>query len=166
MDVEIIDKKLSLEFSGSKLSKIILKFPMKTEIIKIEIKKTTAMLFFYAVLQSFLQGQLESEQKSLELAELYEVIINSKKVRLRFSHFGNFIFKKVSENNRQYLLIEVTQHTAIAKKDNQDKIGLSAFKEYTDQEFKLSVPNPLRLTRFQAQYCYIILSKVRYEWNG
>ncbi len=156
-----IDKKLSLEFENSRLSGIILHFPD----LSFSLKETKNFLLFYTVLQMFLQGHLEEEKAHVRLHDIYKIKSNGIDIMLCFRHYADFVFKKVSENDKQYLLINILDRTAIAKKGDQDRVNLQSFGDYVDKEFHLVVPEkPLRLTRFQAQYYFNVLQKISYKW--
>jgi len=138
--------------------------------MKVSLINTKDFLYFYTVLQVFLQGQLEEERATLQLNSFKGLKDNGKVIDLLFDRKGEFIFRKVSENQRQYLLIEITEITAIAEKESQ-RVELYDFdfekryKDYLDKEFSLVTPEkPLRLRRFQAQYYFNILQKVSYAW--
>jgi len=161
MEIVEIDKKLSLGFDGSKLSGIILHFPDLT----FHLTETKNFLLFYTVLQMFLQGHLEKEEAHVRLRDIYKIESGGVDIMLRFRHYADFIFRKVSENDKQYLLITVFGRVAIAKKEDQDRMNLQSFGEYINREFYLVAPTkPLRFTRFQAQYYFNILQKISYKW--
>ena len=132
---------------------------------------TKDFIYIYTVLQMFLQGRLEKEEKTFELTMLDSITDGDKKIKLNFLHFANFKFEKRSENDTQYFIIEVTRRYVIAKEEDQDwkeddkDENLKKYKEYMDREIELVNPTkPLRLTRFQAQYYLNILQKVSYSW--
>lgn len=132
---------------------------------------TKDFIYIYTILQVFLQGRLEREEKTFELTMLNSITDEGNKIELKFSHFADFVFEKRSENNKQYLLIDVTKRTVLAREEDQSwdeydrEKNLKKYKEYLNKELALVLPEkPLRLTRFQAQYYLNILQKVSYGW--
>ncbi len=150
-----------------RLARIHFNFENKT----LSLFDTKDFIYIYTVLQMFLQGRLEKEEKTFELTMLNGIMDGDQKIELNFLHFADFNFEKRSENNKQYLIIKVTRRYVIAKEEDQDweeddrDENLKKYKEYMDKEIELVKPaEPIRLTRFQAQYYLNILQKVSYSW--
>jgi len=132
----------------------------------LEAVNTKDFLFFYTILQVFLRGELEEEKATFELETLEGIRDGDKEIPLIFDHFGDFVFKKISENNTQYLSVSMPKRFVFADREEQSlNIEQDAYKKYIDTELSLIVPKkPLRLRRFQAQYYFNILQKVSYSW--
>ena len=132
---------------------------------------TKDFIYVYTILQVFLQGRLERKEKTFELTNLDSVTVEGNKIKLKFLRFADFVFEKRSENSKQYLLINITKHVALAKEEDQDwdkydreKI-LEKYKEYLNKKIALILPEkPIRLTRFQAQYYFNVMQKISYSW--
>ncbi len=165
-----IDKKLSFIVYDDtrRLSNISFNFGDK----QLTLFDTKDFLYFYTILQMFLQGRLEEKKKRFELTMSGGIRNDEDEIiKLDFCRFADFRFRKVSENDKQRLVIEITNYTAIAKKEDQDwkndknKKNLEKFKDYIDKEIDLVSPEKrLDISRFNAQYYFNILQKMSFSW--
>ncbi len=123
------------------------------------------ILYFYTILQTFLQGRLEQEKHTFQLVTLDAIEDGSEMIKLKFRHFIDFTFKKISENDKQYLIITAPRRYAVARECDQDKKNLEKYKQYIDKEIELlTTQKSIRITRFNAQYYLNILQKVSFVW--
>jgi len=158
-----IDKRLLLNFENSKL--VEMHFYFKNGSFKFD--RTENFLLFQTAFQMFLQGHLSKEKVTTELKKKYKIkIYENEEIPLWFRNYADLIFTKVSENNTQYLRMEINNHYFIAESSDENNLRTTGYEVYFDSKITPPDFEPyiLTLKRFNVQYYYNILQKVSYKW--